>query len=221
MWRARKSTLGAKHEDTLQSFTTLCLVYQVLGRYAEGETAMRKIIKNLERSCDLDDAPVLAAKQRLATILWNLGCYAEAEDFARAAIKGYEKNSGARHPDTLKSYWVLAQIYLGQGKDTEAEEMDMETWTVQKQVLGVDSHETLKSQYALSNDLQAQSKFAAAEAHKRENLSQVYLLGWPDAFLHSHCCSGPCVVYNGVRHHQWQLRTKPSRRSRSSVPAFT
>ena len=200
VWRARKSTLGAKHEDTLQSFTTLCLVYQVLGRYAEGETAMRKIIKNLERSCDLDDAPVLAAKQRLATILWNLGCYAEAEDFARAAIKGYEKNSGARHPDTLKSYWVLAQIYLGQGKDTEAEEMDMETWTVQKQVLGVDSHETLKSQYALSNDLQAQSKFAAAEAHKREIYHKSICLVGPTHFYTLTVAAGlaSCITASAI-----------------------
>ena len=168
VWKGHMSILGAKHEDTLRSLARLSLIYQEQGRYVDGEAAIRKIIKSLERTLEPGDIQILDSKRRLATILRLLGRYAEAEEYVHTIIPGYEKTMGPQHPETLKARWLLALTYYSRGKYAEAERIEMETWTISKEVLGPDHPETLKSQHGLSNNLEAQLKFTAAEPHKRE-----------------------------------------------------
>lgn len=170
VWMGRISTLGAKHEDTLQILATLGWVYQEQGRYADGEKAVRKILKSLDRTLQADDVQILYTKQRLGAILRCLGRYKEAEEYQLAAIQGYEKNLGPHHPDTLKAHWHLAQTYHAWGAYADAERIDMKTWSLQKRadILGPNHPDTIKSLHGLANNLQAQFKFSAAESYQRE-----------------------------------------------------
>lgn len=170
VWRGRKTTSGAKHEDTLQTVAILALIHQQQGRYEKGETAIRKILKSLGRTLEADDIQIIAVKQRLGIILRHLGRFKEAQEYQLAAIQGYIKKLGSRHPDTLKAHWILGQLYHAMGLYAEAEKIDMDNWTLQKRddMLGPDHPDTLFSQHGLANNFQAQFKFLAAESHKRE-----------------------------------------------------
>lgn len=178
VWRGRRTAFGAKHNETVQSFTTLSLIYQEQGKYLEAEKAIRKVLQSLKRGFELDNELVLEAKRRLATILHYLGKYTEAEKYMLEAIAGYEQNMESLDPTILKAKWRLAWILHDQGRYSEAELLDLETWKAQIEVLGPDHPDTLKSQYGLANDLQVQLKFSAAESHKREIYSKaVHVVG--------------------------------------------
>ena len=206
VWRQRRSTLGAMHEDTLQILQTIVLVYQEQGRYKEGETAVRKILKSLNRTLEADDAQVLAAKERLGSILRHVGRYREAEEYQRAVVQGYEQSLGARHPVTLKAHWQLAQTLYAWGRYAEAEQIDMRTWTLQKKddVLGPDHPDTLKSQHGLANNLQAQFKFLAAESHKREIYHKaIHLVSYEHKYtLIAGSSLASCLVVSNMYAHQ-------------------
>lgn len=202
VWKGRRSTLGAKHEDTMRILATLGVIYAEQGRYAEGERELRKILKSLERALEADDIQILTIKYRLGAILRRLGRYKEAEEYLRAAVQGHEKKLGPHHPDTLKAYWMLGQLLHDWGMYAEAERMDMDTWTLQKRddILGPDHPDTIKSHYALANNMQAQFKFVAAESHKREIYGKaIHLVGSKHVYtLYAGSSLASCLVASNM-----------------------
>ena len=169
VWRARRTALGVKHKQTIQSFTTLSLIYQGQGKYQEAEKTIRKVLQSLKRGYEPDDDLVVEAKRRLATILHYLGKYEEAEKYI---LEGCEKNTKSDYATVLKAKWRLAWILHDQGRYSEAELINSQTWKARIDILGPDHPDTIISRYGLANDLQAQLKFSAAESHKREIYSK-------------------------------------------------
>ena len=172
VWYERQNELGAKHIDTLASYTTLASIYQEQGKFKEGAKIARHTLKGLRKTLQADDIIIQYTKRRLGTLLQMLGEYSEAETLLREALDAYTDQLGPDDQVTLKAKWRLAWILHEQSKYKEAEQMSFETWTAQKRTIGENHPDCIKSLFLFADDLQAQSKFEAALSHKRHVYAQ-------------------------------------------------
>ena len=179
VWYERQNELGAKHADTLESYTTLALMYQEQGKFKEGAKVARHTLKALRKILKADDIIIQDTKKRLGTILHKLGEYSEAEILLREALDVYTDQLGPEYYDTLRIKWRLAWVLHDQGKYKEAEQTSFDTWTVQKRTIGNNHPDCVKSLFLFADDLQAQSKFEAALKYKRDVYAQAITLVGP------------------------------------------
>ncbi|CBF80763.1 hypothetical protein AN8541.2 [Aspergillus nidulans FGSC A4] len=169
---------------------------QADGRYVEGETLLRNVLKCRERTCGLEHPDTLTSISQLGSVLADQGKYEEAEAMHRRDLVGSEKVLGPEHPNTLVSVSELGSVLAGQGKYEEAEAMHRqalqrpqlgsvlayqgkyeEAEVMHRQalrgrekVLGPEHPNTLVSVSQLGSVLAGQGKYEEAEAMHRQAL---------------------------------------------------
>jgi tetratricopeptide (TPR) repeat protein len=156
---------------------------QVLGKPAEAEPLLRRVLEARKRTLGADHADTLTSAMNLGMALHDQGRLAEAEPLLRPALEARERTLGAHHADTLMSVCKLGMLLKAQGKLAEAEPLLRRALEARllrhearllrqrsppEQLNSVSDDETLTLMSNLAELLQDQGKLAEAELlHRR------------------------------------------------------
>ncbi|PSN62774.1 hypothetical protein BS50DRAFT_612957 [Corynespora cassiicola Philippines] len=166
--KARKTTLGYDHRDTLESMAMIGLTLQDQGKYEAAEKMNRRVLEGREKALGKDHPDTLTSMNDLAGALQYQGKYEAAEKMNQRVLEGREKALGKDHPDTLTSVSNLALVLQHQGKYEVAKKMNQRAREGYKKALGKDHPYTLTSVNNLAGVLQDQRKYEAAEGSTRQ-----------------------------------------------------
>ena len=193
----KETTQPKTHPDTLTTMSTLALVLNRQGKYADAEAINRQTLEIREevlgkthpdtltltlttmnnlalvlnnQSKYADGKGLTPQLYNLALVLNKQGKYADAEAMNRQTLEIKEEVLGKTHPDTLTTMSNLALVLNSQGKYADAEAMNRQTLEIREEVLGKTHPDTLTTMSNLALVLDNQSKYADAEAMNRQTL---------------------------------------------------
>ncbi|KAL7922233.1 P-loop containing nucleoside triphosphate hydrolase protein [Trichoderma austrokoningii] len=118
--RLRKTTLGDKDPNTIQSMASLATTYHALGRYEKAEGISVEVLA-LRREILGDKHPdTIQSMASLAITYYALGRYEEDERVLVEVLALRREILGDKHPDTIQSMASLAATYHAPGRDEDA-----------------------------------------------------------------------------------------------------
>jgi eukaryotic-like serine/threonine-protein kinase len=159
----RRSTLGARNPDSLQSMYQLAEVLTFEGRYPEAEKLSRETLDARRAVLGADHRDSLTTMSWLGWIFYSQGRFAEAEKLHRETIEAAKRTLGPLDNVTIIATNRLAIDLVAQKKIAEAEQAFRESLDGNQRSKGPDHQDTLASQNNLANLLQEEGKFAEAE----------------------------------------------------------
>ena len=168
---ARGEALRAQPAAQARVFEATGLVYQRLGKYAEGQVLLERALE-LRRSEEGADGPAVAATLlHVSDGLLRLGRIADADSAAREAVSIRERTLGRDHPEVAGALQQLANIsvYLGDLRASEAQ-----LWRaleIRRRALGPLDSLTAASHLAYGSILRRRGRIADAEREFRHSLS--------------------------------------------------
>ena len=166
----RKKILGAEHQDTARSISSLALLLNDKGHYDEAEPLLRRALAIREKILGAEHPNTARSINNLAGSLNDQGHYDEAEPLFQNALGICEKVLGAAHPDTANCLNNLAELLQAQGHYDEAEPMFRRALAIREKVLGAAHPDTAISINSLASLLQDQGHYDEAEPLLRRSL---------------------------------------------------
>jgi tetratricopeptide (TPR) repeat protein len=161
-FKARESTLGPEHSDTLTSLNNLAHLLEAKGDSTGAELLYRRELEAKERTLGPEHQETLGRTNELAFFLWFKKDYTAAELLFRREFETNERILGLEHPDTLASISTLAGLLNDKG-DPAAEPLIRRVIEVQERTLGPEHPETLKSVNYLALLLTTKGDYPAAQ----------------------------------------------------------
>ncbi len=134
----REETLGADHDDTLQSIASLAFALAQVGDYGAAAPLFKKRLEWAERKLGKDHPSTLGSLQNLAIAYQGQGDHVSALPLHREANERRREALGEDHIDTLFAMNSLAQAYTRVGEYDEAIPMLEECLSRRKKTLGAD-----------------------------------------------------------------------------------
>jgi serine/threonine protein kinase/Tfp pilus assembly protein PilF len=143
--------LEARDPEALAAASSLAALYSWLGRGAEAETIVRRVLQVRVETLGEDHRETLSARNQLADLLWSAGQLDEVEQLDRKTLEIRRRLLGEDHPDTLKSLNGLAVTLFTRGVYAEAATIFEQTLVAAKRQLGDNHPHTI----TLANNLAA------------------------------------------------------------------
>jgi tRNA A-37 threonylcarbamoyl transferase component Bud32 len=169
----RRAALGDRHRDTLDSMTSLAVVYRAQGKLEEAERLYNRVLAIQRAEFPESDPATLLTMSNLAVVYTHQQKYASAEALNRKVIEIEKKVLGPEHLDTLRTMNNLATNYTAEGKFLEAERLYRYILEVRRKVQGPTHPNTI---FTLNNLAVAYARPGgnpeAAEKLYREALEQ-------------------------------------------------
>jgi tetratricopeptide (TPR) repeat protein len=159
----REKTLGPEHPDTAHTLNTLGVLYDIQGKYEEGEALLQRALVIRESTLGLEDHRTAQTLNNLANLYYDQGKYVEAESPLQRALAIHEKTFGLEDHRTAHTLNSLANLYYDQGKYTKAEPLYQRALRIWEQVLDPDHLSTVAALGSLARLYQDQSKYEQAE----------------------------------------------------------
>ncbi|GEM_PF-1728086 len=160
---SRTRTLGAEHEETLESIGNLGTLLDHLGKPEEAERLARRVLDVRRRTLGTDHPDTLAAQNALCAALWQQKRGQEAESLARNALDTCRRVYGEAHPATSTVLGNLAAIVSSLGRKAEAEHLTREALDLTEQRLGATHPGTITARANLGVQLLEQNRLDEAQ----------------------------------------------------------
>jgi serine/threonine protein kinase/tetratricopeptide (TPR) repeat protein len=159
----RRSSLGPRNPDTLQSMSALAEVLTYESHYADAEKLCRETLDARRAVLGSEHRDTLSSMTWLAWTLFLEGRYPEAEKLHREAVEVARRVLGPDDRVTLVAMNRLAIDFVEQGKYPEAEKAFREVLEGDLRTLGSDHQDTLGTLNNLATTLDKEGKFAESE----------------------------------------------------------
>ncbi|MCJ1428159.1 hypothetical protein MMC29_006067 [Sticta canariensis] len=148
--KARKSTLGKEHPDTLRSMHTLAICYSEAGRRQEALQLMKRVVKARRVALGKEHPETLRSIHALAIRYGDAGRRREARQIMEQVVGADKRTLGDEHPNSLGSIHNLALGYSDTGREQEALQLMERVVKERRVALGKEHPETLRSILALA-----------------------------------------------------------------------
>jgi serine/threonine protein kinase/tetratricopeptide (TPR) repeat protein len=156
-----------------------CLVQ--LGRDAEAETLLRRLLVVRRRVFGDDDNDTQIGINSLAVVLHRLGQLDEAEGLYREAVAAGERRFGAQHPDTLTARLNLASMLHSRGDAAAAEAMMVPLLADLRRVFGAEHGKTASACRTLGDLYKDLGRFRDAAPLLQESVTILTRAEGPDS----------------------------------------
>jgi serine/threonine protein kinase len=166
----RRSTLGDRNKDTLQSMYQLAEVLTWEGKSDEAEKLCRQSLEGRRSVLGPAHRDTLISMNWLVWILFIEGKYADAEKLGREAVEDTKRALGLRDNITLSAMSRLGVVLSEEGKYPEAEATVRQVLETRRQTLGPENPDTVATTVNLANLLMNEGKFAESEKLFRDVL---------------------------------------------------
>ncbi len=166
----RRTVLGVKHPDTLNSMNDLGTTFDEEGRYPEAEKLHRQVLEIRRQVLGPEHADTLASLNNLANTLGEQGRYADAEKLIRQALEIERRVFGPDNKNTVGSLDNLAITLDEEGRFAEAEKVERQVIDTRRRMLGAEDPNTLRSMSNLGSTLGHLGRWAESEKLEREVL---------------------------------------------------
>ncbi len=140
---------GASHIETVRSQIGLAKLKERLGRYAEAEQELVKVVAQLDKLVGPEHPEFADALRHTALVKLQTGQFAEAEPLFRRSIEVSERARGSTHRGTLFGKRLLGVTLLRQDRILEAEQLlrkvldDLQGGEAELQLIKAHTHEAL------------------------------------------------------------------------------
>jgi tetratricopeptide (TPR) repeat protein len=146
----RRTKLGRKHRDTIQSMVNMASTYHGQGRYEEAEKNVLETLALQREVLGERHRGTIASRASLAVIFNEQRRYEEAEKLKVEVLALQRTVLGERHPDTIRTMANLALTKLDQKRYEEAEKMQVEVLELRRDVLGERHPDTIWSMESMA-----------------------------------------------------------------------
>ncbi|KAG8854496.1 hypothetical protein FRB91_003453, partial [Serendipita sp. 411] len=170
-WSEFKSTLGARHPDTITTMYNLAWILLSCGRLEEAERMQREVLALQNEILGQHHPNTIAAMHDLASTLKSRGQLEEAERMQREVLALWNEILGQHHPHTIASMHSLASTLKSRGQLEEAEIMQREVLALRNEILGQRHPDTITSMHDLASTLKSRGQLEEAERMQREVLA--------------------------------------------------
>jgi len=140
-----EKTLGQKHPDTVQSLSSLGVLYMYMGTYGKAEPLLERALAMYEKFLGQDHPHTATALNNLAGLYYTMGAYQKAEPLLKRSLVINEKLLGPDHPNTALSLDGLAELYQVMGSYDKAEPFYKRSLTIRETLLGSEHPDTANS----------------------------------------------------------------------------
>jgi tetratricopeptide (TPR) repeat protein len=163
VYELRKTTLGDKHLDTIESMAKLGATYYELGKYKEYEKLIMEVLA-LRREILGDRHPrTIDSMACLATVSHALGGYEKAEGLYIEVLALRREILGDKHPATIDSMACLATVSYAFGDYEKAEGLFIEVLALQPEILGEKHVDMITNMVCLAATYHALGRLEEAE----------------------------------------------------------
>jgi eukaryotic-like serine/threonine-protein kinase len=166
--RVVDSDAQARQTDVGQLVSTLALIYERQGEYAQAESLATDTLRIKRRVLGEEHPDTLITMSNLAAVYEDQGKYAQAEPLQLRVLETRRRVLGEDHPSTLLSMQRLGRLYRRERKYSQAESIVSEVLAVRRRKLGALHRDTLVSLAALGDVRLARHKYREAELSLRE-----------------------------------------------------
>ena len=135
-WELRRARLGDRHRDTLDSMTSLAVVYRSQGKLDEAERLYHRILEVQRAEFGERDPATLLTMSNLAVVYAHQQKYARSEAVNLKVLEIQKSVLGPEHLDTLRTMNNLGVNYTSEGKFIEAERLYRYILEVRRRVQG-------------------------------------------------------------------------------------
>lgn len=131
-----EALLGEEHSTTLGALNNLAVALGRIGRHAESEAALRRLIQIERRALDPDHPDRAYAMNNLGIELTNRGAYDEAEPLFREVVRIRLAAADSGHPAYAQALDNLGMMLREAGRYDEAEPILRQGLAIRRRVLG-------------------------------------------------------------------------------------
>lgn len=147
----RKTRLGEKHPETLDSMFNLAALYiRHKNRYLEAQLLLKNTLEMRQRVLGEEHPETLTAMKELAYVYMVQGSYDEAEHLYRKTLEMRRRILGEEHPDTLSALHGLVSVFRYQRNFDKAEEFCRKLVDIRSRILGEEHPSTASTINLLS-----------------------------------------------------------------------
>jgi tetratricopeptide (TPR) repeat protein len=118
--RLRRDSLGAGHQDTLNSMTDLATAYKTVGNYREAVSLLEDVLASHERAFGPDHPAIVDDLGCLAEVYLQAGMCDKAIPLAKQVLEKRQATLGPTHSSTVRSMHQVARSYLAAGRFEES-----------------------------------------------------------------------------------------------------
>ncbi|MEQ8825434.1 MAG: tetratricopeptide repeat protein [Filomicrobium sp.] len=120
-----------------QTTQDLAALYITVGRLAEAETLLKRVLK-LEQKLDAESIYFARALSNLGALYHRQGRYLEAEPLIERGLAAYKRASGPEHANAGRMYAMLASLYHDLNRLQKAEDLYKRALRIQRKAGGPD-----------------------------------------------------------------------------------
>src|SRR5271166_933336 len=118
---AVKARFGISHPGYGAALSTLAMVYDKQGKYADAEDLFKRALAIYEKARGTSQDVMAETLYNLAVVYSKQGKHADAESLYKRALAIYEKARGVSRSDVVNTLHGLGLVYKDQGKYADAE----------------------------------------------------------------------------------------------------
>lgn len=159
----RTNLLGSQHRETLQSMTTLGILYNEKGLYEKAEKLQSHVVAANEKLLDADDPFRIIDISNLALTYYELERLDEAEKLQIQVLESCKALFGDEDSMTLTGMSNLALTYHRKDMSDDAERLERQILKVRTAKLGDEHPSTLDAMNNLVTTLMGKDEWTEAE----------------------------------------------------------
>lgn len=168
----------SRDPEALTAAEDLGALYTRLGRFAETETILRRVLAARIEALGEEDPVSLRVMNKLADNYWEQGRLDEVEAIDRRTLEIRRRVLGTDHPETLKSLNGLAATLFARGRYGEAAERFAQALAAARRQLGENHPHTISLASNLAVAYLELGRYAVAEPMLRQAVdARIRVLG--------------------------------------------
>jgi tetratricopeptide (TPR) repeat protein len=159
----QSAQLGTDHPDSLDTLSSLGVIYNRQARYRLAEEIAVKALAGSRKSRGAEHPATLQIQSNLAAVYLEEGRYAEAGPLLDQALDRYRRSNTTDDRLAFSLQHNLASLYRARGEYVRAEALFTQILNSYRQKFGDDNPLTLNSQHNLASLYQLEGRFDKAE----------------------------------------------------------